>query len=238
MTSLPDAAATSSTLPQADQFPVGRRPTLGFRIGRALIEPIVRGLFDVRVRRLGPPPDGPYVLISNHLNWLDSFAILVSLPSAPRIHFLGDPTVLVTRRFQWWVVRMVGGYVPVYPSAGAGETLYQHVDRCLERGGAVALYPEAHYGQVDGGLDPLKKGFAHFAVKAGVPIVPVGLSGTKDLWLRKRIGVTIAEPIPTTGLDVEAAFAAGEAGLRAVVHPEKRRRFRLRLFRRRLTSLL
>ena len=45
------------------------------------------------------------------------------------------------------------------------------------------------------------KGFAHFAIKAGVPVVPVGLSGTKDVWFRKKIQVFVGEPIPTTGQD-------------------------------------
>jgi len=232
-----DPAPDDTSLPGADLFPVGRRPTVGFRLGRVLIEPIVRALFDVRVRGLSGLPKGPYVLIANHLNWLDSFAILVSLPSTPRVHFLGDPTVLISRRFQWWVKRHVGGYVPVYPSKRSGEKLYHHVEECLERGGVVAIYPEAHYGAVDGGLDPLRKGFAHFAVKMGVPVVPVGLSGTKNLWLRKRIGVTVGTTILTAGRSTEQVYADGESGLRAVLHLE-RKRFGLHLFRRRLNSLL
>ena len=239
MTTLPVAAEadTAPALPEADLFPVGRHPTIGFRIGRLLIEPLVRALFDVRATGLRNLPDGPYVLIANHLNWLDSFAILVSLPSTPRVHFLGDPTILVTRRFQWWVVRHVGGYVPVYPARHAGERLFEHVERCLEKGGVIALYPEAHYGDIDGGLDPLKKGFAHFAVRAQVPVVPVGLSGTKKLWWRKRIDVTVGERIDVAGRTVDEVYATGESGLRAVLHPE-RRHWGVRLFRRRLTNLI
>jgi 1-acyl-sn-glycerol-3-phosphate acyltransferase len=240
MTTLPvtaEAAAPAASLPEADLFPVGRHPTIGFRLARLLIEPIVRGLFNVRAHGVRTLPDEPYVLIANHLNWLDSFAILVSLPSTPRIHFLGDPTILLTRRFQWWVVRTVGGYVPVYPAKHAGERLFDHVETCLEKGGVIALYPEAHYGAVDGGLDPLKKGFAHFAVRAQVPVVPVGLSGTKNLWWRKRIDVTVGEAIDVRGKTVEEVHGLGDAGLRAVLHPE-RRQWGVRLFKRKLTGLL
>ena len=42
---------------------------------------------------------------------------------------------------------------------------------------------------------PFKKGFAHFAIKAAVPVIPVALSGTKDLWFRKRIRVIIGMPL-------------------------------------------
>jgi 1-acyl-sn-glycerol-3-phosphate acyltransferase len=55
---------------------------------------------------------------------------------------------------------------------------------------------------------PFKKGFAHFAIKAKVHVVPVALSGTKDLWFRKRIRVVIGEPIQTAGQDVDALTEA------------------------------
>jgi 1-acyl-sn-glycerol-3-phosphate acyltransferase len=57
---------------------------------------------------------------------------------------------------------------------------------------------------------PFKKGFAHFAIKAKVPVVPVALSGTKDLWFRKRIRVIIGQPLTVEGHDpaslTDAAF--------------------------------
>jgi 1-acyl-sn-glycerol-3-phosphate acyltransferase len=109
----------------------------------------------------------------------------------------------VTRRFQWWLVRSTGGYVPVVRERHGDQTLFRHVDHALEVGGAVAIFPEANYGPQEGGLLPFHKGFAHFAIKAGVPVVPVALSGTKDLWFRKRIRVVIGQPIPTAGQDAE-----------------------------------
>src|SRR5438445_769956 len=77
-------------------------------------------------------------------DWQDSFTLLMVFPAEPRVHFLGDTTVLVTRKFQWWVVRQVGGFIPVDKQRRADQNLFQHVDRCLQRGGVVALYPEAH----------------------------------------------------------------------------------------------
>jgi 1-acyl-sn-glycerol-3-phosphate acyltransferase len=83
-----------------------------------------------------------------------------------------------------------------------GDTvLFKHVDRCLEIGGSVAIFPEGSYGPAEGELLPFKKGFAHFAIKSGVPVIPVALSGTKDLWFRKRITVIIGEPIEPAAQD-------------------------------------
>ena len=197
-------ATASSPLPAADLLRVDRRANVPYRLVRLVAVPLLRLLFrfDV-VGRQNIPRRGNYVVIANHLNWLDEFTLLYLFPVEPRLHFLADPTILVTRKFQWWLVRATGGYVPVVRERHGDQTLFRHVDHALEVGGAVAIFPEANYGPQEGGLLPFHKGFAHFAIKAGVPVVPVALSGTKDLWFRKRIRVVIGQPIPTAGQDAE-----------------------------------
>ena len=217
-------ASAGSTLPAADLLPVSRRANLPYRLARLFLIPLLRLLFSFRISgREHIPRTGTYVVIANHLNWLDEFTLLYLFPAEPRLHFLADPTILVTRRFQWWVVRTTGGYVPVVRDRHRDVTLFRHVDRALEVGAAVAIFPEASYGPKEGGLLPFHKGFAHFAIKAGVPVVPVALSGTKDLWLRKRIEVVIGEPIPTSGQNAEAltqlAFARMSRILPAYTEP-------------------
>src|ERR1700682_908594 len=182
----------STALPPADLLPVGPRANIPYRILRLIAVPLLHLFFKFEVEgRENIPRSGNYIVIANHLNWLDEFAILLLFPVEPRLHFLANPTLLVTRRFQWWLIRTTGGYVPVVRA--------RHVDRCLAVGGAVAIFPEADYGPAEGELMPFKKGFAHFAIKAGVPVIPVALSGTKDLWLRKRIRVIIGPPLPPGG---------------------------------------
>lgn len=163
------------------------------------------------------PRTGHYIVIANHLNWLDEFTLLLLFPVEPRLHFLADPTILVTRRFQWWLIRTTGGYVPVVRDRRGDRTLFEHVDRCLEVGGAVAIFPEGSYGPSEGELMPFKKGFAHFAVKSGVPVVPVALSGTKDLWFRKRIRVVIGTALPMTGTDAAALTELAFRRMKAMV---------------------
>jgi len=195
-------ATASSPLPAADLLRVDRRANLPYRLVRFVAVPLLRLLFRFDVEgRQNIPRQGNYVVIANHLNWLDEFTLLYLFPVEPRLHFLADPTILVTRKFQWWLVRATGGYVPVVRERHGDQTLFRHVDHALEVGGAVAIFPEANYGPQEGELLPFHKGFAHFAIKAGVPVVPVALSGTKDLWFRKRIRVVIGQPISTAGQD-------------------------------------
>ena len=199
------AATASAELPAADLLPVSARANIPYRIVRLVGIPLLRLCFrfDV-VGRENMPRSGNYVVIANHLNWLDEFALLLLFPIEPRLHFLADPTILVTRKFQWWLVRSTGGYVPVVRERHGDKALFRHVDHALEVGGAVAIFPEGNYGPKEGELLPFHKGFAHFAIKAGVPVVPVALSGTKDLWFGKTIKVVIGPALPTSGADPAA----------------------------------
>jgi 1-acyl-sn-glycerol-3-phosphate acyltransferase len=144
--------------------------------------------------------------------------------------------MLVTHRLQWAIIRAVGGYIPVNRSLHHDAALFQHVDRCLQLGGAVALYPEGHYGDAEGGLQPFKKGFSHFAFDNRVPVVPVGLSGTKDLWLRKRVTLAIGAPIDPAGLSVDTLIPIAQEAVRKLIQPYSEPSGK-KLFRRRLTKL-
>jgi 1-acyl-sn-glycerol-3-phosphate acyltransferase len=226
-----------TALPPADLLPVQRKATLTYRLMRVLLLPVFHMLFVFQVKGREHIPRGAnFVLIANHLNWLDSFAITASFPPEPRMHFLGDPTGLQTRRLQWAFIRRIGGYIPVN-TRGSGPTLYHHVDTCLQRGGIVVLFPEGHYGTAEGEVGALKKGFAHFAIDNHVPVLPVGLSGTKDLWLRKKILVFIGEPIRCEGRSVDDVVADGHRQLAALV-PEYCAPRGPRLLRKQLTNLL
>ena len=201
----------SVAMPPADLLPVGPRANLPYRIVRLIAVPLLHLCFRFEVEgRENVVRGRNYILIANHLNWLDEFALLLLFPVEPRLHFLADPTLLVTRKVQWWIIRTTGGYVPVMRERHGDTALYRHVDRCLEVGGAIAIFPEGNYGPKEGEVMPFKKGFAHFAIKAIVPVVPVALSGTQDLWFRKRIRVVIGKLLQPEGQDpaslTEAAF--------------------------------
>jgi 1-acyl-sn-glycerol-3-phosphate acyltransferase len=59
-------------------------------------------------------------------------------------------------------------------------------------------------------MGPFKKGGFHLAMEAGVPIVPIGLRGTRALMppgspfvKSGQVFVTIGAPIPTSGLTID-----------------------------------
>lgn len=199
--------------------------------------PLLHVLFRIRVEgRDHIPIDRNYVLIANHLNWLDSFAILATFPIEPRVHFLGDTTMLVTRKVQWAMVKSVGGFIPVNRKSHPDTVLFHHANQCLQRGGVLALYPEGNYGPTEGEVMPFKKGFAHFAIENHVPVLPVALSGTQDLWLRKPVRLVVGEVIESDGETVESLVLRAQIRMRELL-PRYQDPGGVKLLRKPLTHL-
>jgi 1-acyl-sn-glycerol-3-phosphate acyltransferase len=227
----------SPAQPPADLLPVQREATPMYRFLRVTVIPLLHVLFRIEVEgRENIPRDRNYVLIANHLNWLDSFIILATFPAEPRVHFLGDTTLLVTRKVQWAMVKSVAGFIPVNRQARPDTVLFGHVNRCLLRGGVVAIYPEGNYGPSEGEIMPFKRGFAHFAVDNHVPVLPVAVSGTQDLWLRKTVRLVIGKPIESEGHSVDSLVAASEGRMRELI-PPYRQPAGVKLLRKGLTHL-
>lgn len=70
------------------------------------------------------------------------------------------------------------------------------VQAILARGDGMMIFPEGKLGSVEGELQlPLARGVAIYALRAGVPIVPVALIGTQDLYLGKELTIRFGEPL-------------------------------------------
>ena len=65
------------------------RELLVFPAARGLLRWLLALRFDVEVRGLPRVPASSYILIANHLNWIDGFLLLVALPAKPRFVHLG-----------------------------------------------------------------------------------------------------------------------------------------------------
>jgi 1-acyl-sn-glycerol-3-phosphate acyltransferase len=232
----PSSEVRGSQIPGADMLPVGRGASPVFRVVRAIARPLFNVMFRFDVQGRDQIPDAAYVLICNHLGWMDAVSLLLLFPPEPRIHYLADPTSMMKNRLLWALVRAAGGIVPVDRAQHGNQVLFQHVERCLAQGGVVALFPEGDFGPREGQLLPFKKGFAHFAVDARVPVLPVAEAGMKDLWLSKRLFVRIGAPISTLGKTVDEVHALGERAV-AELLPDYREPTGRKPLRRWLTGL-
>ena len=206
-----------SAIPGADMLPVGRRASLVFRVARLAAQPLFRLMFRFDVKGMQSVPDSAYVLIANHLGWMDAISLLLLFPPEPRIHYLADPTSMMRNRPLWALVRAAGGIVPVDRAQRGNPLLFRQAKRCLDAGGVIAVFPEGDFGPSEGALLPFKKGFAYFAVEGGVPVLPVGLAGMKEVWLGKRLVVRVGEVIETAGKTTDEVLRLGEQAVTALL---------------------
>ncbi|MEO3937688.1 lysophospholipid acyltransferase family protein [Dermatophilaceae bacterium Soc4.6] len=154
-----------------------------YRAGHLVLKPLTHALWRPRITGTEHvPPTGGVILASNHFSFIDSFTIPLAAPR--QVHFLakddywgGSGPVAAARR--GFMTSM--GAIPVNrrSSRAAQESLDAALE-VLRAGGAFGIYPEGTRSR-DGRLYRGRTGVAFLALTAGVPIVPVALSGTADV---------------------------------------------------------
>lgn len=172
------------------------RPTdLTFPVIRLLLRALTRLLFRVQVSGLEHvPPDG-YLAVANHLNWIDGFLLLAYLPLRPRLFVLGDQQGV--HKHGWWklVLALAGRVVPIDRRDTAGRRAgVAACYRILDAGDAVALFPEGETGDREGRLMAVKPGAGAIALRSGALVLPVGISGTSELYLGREIVLRVGAP--------------------------------------------
>lgn len=120
------------------------------------------------------PADGRYVFMANHQSLFDIPVLLASLPGEARL--LAKRSLFRIPVFGWALA--AGGFVPVdrKDRSSARQSFQAAIER-LERGVSILLFPEATRSH-DGRLLAFERGGFLLAMKSGLPIVPVGVSGT------------------------------------------------------------
>ena len=136
------------------------------------------------------PESGGVLLVSNHLSYLD--VIFLGIPLRRPLNYVARSTLFVP--VLAFLMRSVGGF-PIQRE-GMGASGIKETLRRLRAGGIVTLFPEGTRS-LDGELGPLKPGIAVLVSRAGVPVVPVGLAGTSEMWPRSAgfLSLTRSESI-------------------------------------------
>jgi 1-acyl-sn-glycerol-3-phosphate acyltransferase len=154
-------------------------------------------LFRVRVEGRENIPAPPFIIAANHTAWYDSLFIIVMFARVrgmPMVHTMARRDTVFNRRWKRWLLPRLGVF-PVVPHQGhLDEAAIATVYQLLARGAVVLIFPEGGYSR-GRQLRPLRKGVAHFALQAGVPICPVATSGLDRLRPWGRISISIGPPI-------------------------------------------
>ena len=128
-----------------------------YRLLRATLPSVVMPYFKVTVEGLEHvPTHGPAVIAGNHLSFIDSFVLALSLPRP--LYYLGKSDYWESARTRWLVAG--AGVVPVYRDGGdRGEGSLRAGIQLLERGDLLGIYPEGTRSP-DGRLYLLERHFS------------------------------------------------------------------------------
>ncbi len=142
------------------------------------------------------PRSGAFVLAPVHRSIMDT--PVAACLTRRRLRFMGKDT-LWRRRPAAWLLSALGGF-PVTRGTADREALRRCI-AVLEAGEPLVLFPEGERksGEV---VQPLFDGAAYVALRAGVPIVPVGIGGSEGVMPKgskfirpRKVHVVVGEPI-------------------------------------------
>jgi len=145
---------------------------------KVVLGALMRGAYDLEVVGLdNVPRTGSAILAANHISFLDSFFIPLVVPR--RVTYLAKAEYWDSWKTRWFFDTV--GQIPVrrQDSEKAQAALESGV-RVLTAGGLLGIYPEGTRSP-DGRLYRGKTGPARMALRANVPVVPVGLDGTREI---------------------------------------------------------
>jgi 1-acyl-sn-glycerol-3-phosphate acyltransferase len=133
--------------------------------------------------------EGPYIFMSNHQGSYDIFALLGYLPF--QFKWLAKKELFSIPFFGWTMA--AAGYIRI-DREGTRETVeaMNEAARKIRDGMSIVIFPEGSRSS-DGSIQPFKKGGFTLAIKSGVPVVPITITGSRDIMPRDRLTVTSGE---------------------------------------------
>jgi len=184
---------------QVDSFLAGKSlpSRIAYQSMRGICVIICRGWNRATIEgRENIPATGAFVLAPVHRSFLDT--PISACVTRRRLRFMGKDSMWENRASGWFLSAL-GGF-PVTRRTADRQALVRCI-QVLESGEPLVVFPE---GERKSGpiVQPLFEGAAYVAVKAGVPIIPVGIGGServmpKGTWVIRphKLHVIVGAPV-------------------------------------------
>lgn len=152
-----------------------------------------------------------YVLASNHQSIYDIPVLFATLPLQLRIV---SKDSLGRFPFLGWHLRRTGHLL--VDRRNPGPDIVAKMRRLVDEAHSLIVFPEGTRS-VDGTVGRFKKGSFLVAIDAGLPVVPVSVSGSRHVMRKGRLMVcpgkvrlVVHDPIPTAGVDRDDVIALAD----------------------------
>jgi len=167
-------------------------------------------------------PDASYVVSANHLSYMDTPVMLANIPV--QFRFLAKRGLFQIPLLGTHLAR--AGHIPVprEDPRAAVKTMQTAAEVIRQKGISLLIFPEGGRSH-DGQLRPFKEGGAYIAIRAGVPLLPAVLLGTRDVLpygaaaVRPgHVTLRILKPIETGSLTLKDRGALTNELRRVILH--------------------
>ena len=152
-------------------------------------------------------PQQRYILVANHYSYFDIPCIFAAIPQP--IRFMAKVSLFKIPIFGWAIGR--AGFIPI--DRKNRRTAVKSFDLAVQRirkGNTIVVFPEEGRSH-ERAMRPFQRGGFLLALKSGLPILPIAIDGTFDVFrvgaktiTPGKVTVRVGTPIPTDGLTVRA----------------------------------
>lgn len=133
------------------------------------------------------PQSGGVIIVSNHASFWDP--IIIGCTFQRKVSYMGKEELFKINPVFTWLIKQLQTF-PIKRGQMDLSAVRFALDH-LKSGNMIGLFPEGTRSK-SGDLQEARNGAAMLAVKAGVPILPVGIIGSKG-W--GKVVVNVGDPI-------------------------------------------
>ena len=168
--------------------------------------PMIMDMFGSKVEVEGLenlPEKGPVVFVGNHQGYADIAAYFAAFRKF-QFAFVAKRELAKIPLYGKWMPRIRSVFIERDDPRASLEAIKAGID-LIEKGFSLVIFPEGtrSKGPVPG---PFLKGSLKLATKPGVPIIPVSMNGTYNMYEKTGviqpalIRIIVHDPIPTQGI--------------------------------------
>ena len=152
-------------------------------------------------------PSGTYLIVANHQSAFD----IMALYHLRRQFKWVAKAELFSVPFLGWAMSSAR-YVKLYRGKSRSiRQTYDQARRYIKEGMSVVFFPEGTRSHT-GAVQPFKNGAFKLAIETGVPVVPVAVSGTRDLLPRQHMRFALTARVRVQALPPLDPAAYGPEG--------------------------